>query len=435
MWRKLLLILMIGIGVLQASSAQAGVMPKDSSEQFEITFWDSIKDSSYSSDYEAYLKAYPNGRFAALAHARIDRLRTATSAVPGAASPVAPTVSSPSHAASTPPAAAGAAPSNNAAHPPSTPTPTPQPNASTQAPAAHAPAPTPVPVPVPAPAPAPAHAAANQANTPSSSPTPTPSPAPSASARTPATQPPTATEHVGANESKDCAACPIVVTVQPGAFTMGNNTGDPSERPAHRVTIGQGFAIGKFPVTVEQWNACADAGACPKLSADTNAIKTNPARDLSWEEAQVYIKWLSKTTGKTYRLPTEAEWEYADRGGTTTRYWWGDQMKKGMTNCKDCGDPWRADGPSDANAFPPNPLGLYDMNGGVWEWVADCWQTTYKGAPADGRIWDDPACVARVIRGGSWREGGDYMTSTTRFKYSPSVRQSQNGFRVARDLK
>lgn len=428
MWRKLLLILMIGIGVLQASSAQAGVMPKDSSEQYEITFWDSIKDSSYASDYEAYLKAYPNGRFATLAHARIERLRTTASAVPGAAPPAAPAATAPPHAASNAPAPANAAPSNNAAHAPSTPAPAPAPNASTQAPAPRAAAPASAPAAAP---PAPSPSPANQANTSS------PSPAPAAPAAThaPAGQAPASAEHVGANDTKDCANCPIVVTVQPGAFTMGNNSGDPSERPAHRVTIGQGFAIGKFPVTVEQWNACADAGGCPKLSPETNTIKTNPARDLSWEDAQQYLKWLSKTSGKTYRLPTEAEWEYADRGGTSTHYWWGDAMKKGMANCKDCGDPWRADGPSDANAFPANPLGLYDMNGGVWEWVADCWQNTYKGAPADGRAWDDAACVARVIRGGSWREGGDYMTTTTRFKYSPSVRQSQNGFRVARDLK
>jgi formylglycine-generating enzyme required for sulfatase activity len=396
MWRNLLLILVIGTGVLQGTAAQAGVMPKDSSEQYEITFWDSIKDSTYASDYEAYLKAYPNGRFATLAHARIERLRTAASAPSGGAAP---------SAAPAPHASASAA----VAPPPSGTQATAQPVTPpvTQAGSTH---------------PVPAHAAASAAAAPVSAP---------ASGNAPSA----ASEHAGANESRDCAACPIVVTLPPGAFTMGNNTGDPSERPAHRVTIGQPYAIGKFPVTVEQWNACVDGGGCPKLSADSNAIKTNPARDLSWDDAQQYLKWLGKLSGKTYRLPTEAEWEYADRGGTTTRYWWGDQIRKGMANCKDCGDPWRADGPSDANAFPANPFGLYDMNGGVWEWVADCWQNTYKGAPADGRAWDDAACGARVIRGGSWREGGDYMTTTTRFKYSASVRQSQNGFRIARDAK
>jgi formylglycine-generating enzyme required for sulfatase activity len=239
---------------------------------------------------------------------------------------------------------------------------------------------------------------------------------------------------VAAGESKDCAACPIMVPIQPGSFTMGNNADDPSEKPPHHVTVGAPFAIGKYEVTVEQWNACADANACPRLSSETNSIKNAPARDLSWDDAQLYVKWLSKVTGKPYRLPTEAEWEYADRGGTTSRYWWGDQMRKGVANCSNCGDPYHKEGPEPVGSFAANPRGLYDMNGGVWEWVSDCWHNSYQSAPADGRSWDAPGCNMRVIRGGSWREGNDYMLTSTRFKYSQSVRQSQNGFRVAKDL-
>ncbi|MDR8396401.1 SUMF1/EgtB/PvdO family nonheme iron enzyme [Paraburkholderia dioscoreae] len=353
-----------------------GILPKDSSEQYEITFWNSIKDSNYPADYEAYLKAYPNGRFATLAHARIDRLRAAaTSNAPSAATPAAPSVA---------PAPQAARP----APPPSVPPP--KPTAS-----------------------APALATPPAATV----------------AQKPVTHAPVA------GESRDCATCPIMIAVPAGSFSMGSSTDDPSEKPVHHVTIGAPFAIGKYEVTVDQWNSCVAANACQKLTPESNTSKAAPARDLSWDDAQQYVKWLSRTTGKPYRLPTEAEWEYADRGGTTTAYWWGDQMRKGNANCKDCGDPWHKEGPEAAGSFAPNPLGLYDMNGSVWEWTADCWHNSYQGAPADGHAWDNPGCDMRVIRGGSWREGGGYMLSATRFKYSSGVRQSQDGFRVVKDLK
>ncbi|WP_408497109.1 formylglycine-generating enzyme family protein [Paraburkholderia xenovorans] len=226
-----------------------------------------------------------------------------------------------------------------------------------------------------------------------------------------------------------------MIALPAGSFSMGNANDDPSEKPVHHVSIGAPFAIGKYEVTVEQWNACVAANACQKLTPESNTNKAAPARDISWDDAQTYVKWLSKTTGKSYRLPTEAEWEYADRGGTTTQYWWGDQMRKGNANCKDCGDPWHKEGPEAVGSFAPNPFGLYDMNGSVWEWVGDCWHNSYQGAPADGHAWDSPGCDMRVIRGGSWREGGSYMLSATRFKYSAGVRQSQDGFRVVKDLK
>jgi len=379
-----------------------GLLPKDSNEQYEITFWNSIKDSNYPADYEAYLKAYPDGRFATLAHARIDRLRAAaasnaTVGAAPAASPVAPAAKS-SQASQ----AATVAPATRT-------TTTAQASAAT---------------------PAPAH------TTPASPAQPAPSAPPPAAAATAAplvqktvAHPPTA------GEIRDCATCPIMIAIPAGSFAMGSNTDDPSEKPVHHVSIGASFAIGKYPVTVEQWNACVAANACQKLTPESNTNKAAPARDLSWDDTQQYVKWLAKTTGKPYRLPTEAEWEYADRAGTTTAYWWGEQMRKGTANCKDCGDPWHKEGPESVGSYMPNPLGLYDMNGGVWEWTADCWHNSYQGAPADGHAWDSPACEMRVIRGGSWREGGNYMLSATRFKYSAGVRQSQDGFRVVKDLR
>ena len=350
-----------------------GILPKDSSEQYEITFWNSIKDSNYPADYEAYLKAYPNGRFATLARARIDRLRA--TAAPNA--PAAPQAARPIAPASAPPAQD---------HPRAAAPPTP------------------------------------------GATTPTP-PSAATVAQKPATHP------SGADGNRDCATCPQMVAVPAGSFAMGSSTDDPSERPVHHVTVSAPFAIGQYEVTVEQWNACVAANACQKLTPESNANKAAPARDLSWDDAQQYVKWLSKVTGKPYRLPTEAEWEYADKAGTTTAYWWGDQMRTGNANCKDCGGPWHKEGPESVGSFAPNPLGLYDMNGSVWEWTADCWHNNYQGAPADGHAWDNPGCEMRVIRGGSWREGGSYMLTATRFKYSAGVRQSQDGFRVVKDLK
>jgi formylglycine-generating enzyme required for sulfatase activity len=225
-----------------------------------------------------------------------------------------------------------------------------------------------------------------------------------------------------------------LVSLPAGSFMMGGNGGDPSEKPAHRVAINAPFAIGKTEVTVEQWNACVAANACTRLAGAASAPNL-PARDLSWDDAQAYLKWLSAQSGKPYRLPTEAEWEYAARGGSASRYWWGEQMRPGMANCKECGEPWHQDAPAAVASFAANPYGLHDMNGSVWEWVSDCWHNNYKGAPADGRSWDDAYCSSHVIRGGSWREGASYMPVTTRFHYDSSVRHSQNGFRVARDVK
>ena len=347
-----------------------GVLPKDSAEQVELTFWDSVKDSSHASDYEAYLQAYPNGRFAALARARIERLKAAA---PKAEAPKA----------------------------------------------------------APAPAPVPEKPRPPVSRRPADAPPATPPAAPAEPAR--AASGPSLLQKAG-TDIRDCPACPVLTVIAPGTFTMGSNTSDPSEKPPRRVTIDAPFAIGRTEVTVEQWNACVDAGACPRTTDAARAPNT-PARDISWDDAQLYLKWLTKVSGKPYRLPTEAEWEFAARGGTSSRYWWGDDMRRGSANCKDCGEPWQADGPAPVASFAANAYGLHDMNGSVWEWVEDCWHSTYKNAPADARAWTESFCPVHVIRGGSWRDGASYMPATTRFKYDGSVRHSQNGFRVARDVK
>lgn len=368
-----------------ASYQLAGVLPKNSAEQFELAFWNSVKDSKQVSDYEAYLKAYPNGRFAPLARARIAQLRAAAppAKVQQAQPPPAPAEPK---AAESPPAA-----SKPVAPKPAAPRPV-EPKPAEPKPAAEA---------------APARAGAK--------------PVPGSAGAVAAV--------------KDCDSCPVMAAIYPKPFTMGSNSSDPSERPAHQVALQTPFAIGKYEVTVDQWKQCVKASVCPDIPSSANAAGNLPMRDVSWDEAQLYLKWLSTISGHAYRLPTEAEWEYAARGGTTTKYWWGDKMKGGNSSCKGCGLPWQEDSPPPAGSFVANPFGLYDMNGSVWEWVADCWHPSYKGAPTDGSAWAEPNCQSRVIRGGSWREDGSYMLSTTRFKYDASVRQSQNGFRVARTLK
>lgn len=364
-------------GPFQPPVQLAGVVPKNSAEQFEMTFWESIKDSTHVSDYEAYLKAYPKGKFVALAHARIDRLRAA--------------------------AAKGAAPAEAAA-------------------AGKASRPSPVA----------AKVAREVDKAPATRPEPK-APAPAVVAAAPVAAAGPAAKAAG--EITDCQACPVLIAIPAGSFTMGSNVSDPSEKPAHTVTVATPFAIGKYEVTVAQWNACADANACARASQASNPSPASPVRDVSWDDAQVYVKWLATTSGKPYRLPTEAEWEYAARAGTGTRYWWGEQMSVGKANCKDCGPPWRADTPGKAGSFAANPWGLYDVNGSVWEWVSDCWHNSFKDAPSDAKAWEAPNCSVRVIRGGSWREGAAYMVSSSRFKYDASVRHAQNGFRVARNLK
>ena len=369
-----------------------GILPKDSA--YELAFWESIKDSTHASDYEAYLEAYPNGRFVALARSRIERLRATAPKGEAPSEPTRPAPATEAAPKQVQPATATKAPKLVRPEPASKAPKRVQPLPATKEPEPIRPA----------------------AGIPASPEKPSVAP-------------------VGVSEFKDCPMCPALIGLPRGTFTMGSNADDATERPAHGVSIGEPFAIGKYEVTVEQWNNCVDAGACPQVSTDASRTNSTPVRDVSWDDAQQYVKWLSKVSGKAYRLPTEAEWEYAERGGTSTRYWWGEQMRTGNANCKGCAEPWRQDGPANVGSFAANPYGLYDMNGSVWEWVSDCWHNSYKEAPADGRSWDKQDCRVRVIRGGSWRDGPSYMLSSTRFKYDASVRYSQNGFRVARSLK
>jgi formylglycine-generating enzyme required for sulfatase activity len=211
-----------------------------------------------------------------------------------------------------------------------------------------------------------------------------------------------------------------------GSFAMGSDD-DPSEKPIHRVTL-KPFAIGKFPITTREWNACAAAKACPFVATTRDDA---PITNVSWNDAKQFTAWLAQATQKEYRLPSEAEWEYAARGGTRTKYWWGDQLQLGMVNCRNCLDAPVGEQPAKVGSFKPNPFGLHDMGGSVDQWVEDCWSKNHQGAPTDGSPRLDGDCLSRVIRSGSWRNDALSARSASRDRYDAVVRYPTHGFRVA----
>ncbi|MEH2473547.1 formylglycine-generating enzyme required for sulfatase activity/class 3 adenylate cyclase [Nitrobacteraceae bacterium AZCC 2161] len=242
---------------------------------------------------------------------------------------------------------------------------------------------------------------------------PQPQPAPLVAPATPPITPPSVRE-------------PEMVALRGGSFAMGSND-DISEKPIHQVTI-KPFAMSKYPITVREWNECAAAKACGFVASGKDDA---PVTNVSWSDAKQFVAWLAGVTRKAYRLPTEAEWEYAARGGTQTKYWWGDQFQSGMANCKNCTDIAAAEQPVKIGSFKPNPFGLYDMGGGIDQWVEDCGHKNYQGAPLDGSAWVESDCVSHVIRSGSWKNDARYVRPANRDSYDTNVRYPTHGFRVA----
>src|SRR5215469_8418604 len=159
-----------------------------------------------------------------------------------------------------------------------------------------------------------------------------------------------------------------MASIPGGTFAMGSDD-DPSEKPIHHVTV-KPFAISKYPITVRDWNACVAAKSCTYIPTGKDDA---PVANISWSDAQQFVEWLSKVTQKPFRLPSEAEWEYAARGGTRTKFWWGDQPRFGMASCRNCSDASGNNQLVKVGSFTPNPFGLYDMGGTVDQWVEDCW--------------------------------------------------------------
>jgi formylglycine-generating enzyme required for sulfatase activity len=313
----------------------------------ELAFWETIKDSQDPLEFEAYLAAYPDGRFARLAEIRI---RSLNGQPPGD-----------TEDATTPPEPTRNAEADTADQPTNVVTTTPQ------------------------------------------------------------------------GSFRDCDLCPLMVTVPAGTYLMGSDRHRPEEKPRHEVTFAEPFAIGVHEVTLAEWDACLREGGC-RFSPEEGAGSQLPVGNVSWDDAQAYTAWLSNKTGQSYRLPTEAEWEYAAGGGTTTAFWWGEDAGTDNANCSDCGSRRDPTGPSPVGSFAPNPFGLHDVHGNLWEWTMDCVNRSYEGAPADGSAWLRGDCVARMLRGGSWKLESEYMRTTRRNHYDRDVRYYLHGFRVARSL-
>jgi formylglycine-generating enzyme required for sulfatase activity len=232
---------------------------------------------------------------------------------------------------------------------------------------------------------------------------------------------------------RDCPQCPELVLIPAGSFNMGSTEVFSFEGPVHRVSIGKPFYIGRYEVTFEEWDACVNDRGCTYRPDDAGAGRgRRPVSDLDWNDAKTYVTWLSQKTGKTYRLPTESEWEYAARAATTSAYPWGRSVDKDRANCSGCTSEPHPNA-IEVGSFKPNAFGVYDMAGNTAEWVEDCWSEGYRGAPADGSASVKPGCRERVIRGGSYSNDPKYLRSAARFKYDYNVRYPSNGLRVVRE--
>jgi formylglycine-generating enzyme required for sulfatase activity len=232
---------------------------------------------------------------------------------------------------------------------------------------------------------------------------------------------------------KDGSQGPEMVVVPVGEFQMGSvqGSGAAAEQPVHTVHINKPFAIGRYPITFAEYDQFASA-TNRELPGDKGWGRgRQPVINVSWTDAVKYANWLSLQTGKRYRLPSEAEWEYAARAGTDTAYWWGDEVQPGVANFYGSDSRWGGKQTSPVGSFPANPFGLHDTAGNVWELIQDTWHDNYDQAPTDGSAWEEGNGGRLVIRGGSWGNGPEYLRSSFRNRDTADDRNTNIGFRLA----
>jgi len=226
---------------------------------------------------------------------------------------------------------------------------------------------------------------------------------------------------------------PLMVHLQGGRYTMGRDTPDaPDAGPAHEVDVPP-FLIGATEVTFADYDHFVRATGRRAPRDYGWGRGQRPVIDVSWHDARAYAQWLSRQTGEAYRLPSEAEWELAARGGADSSYWWGGYPETGRAACFDCGSRWDNRSTAPVASFAANPFRLYDTAGNAAEWVADCYRPSYSGAPTDGSAREARGCDYRVIRGGAFSRPASSMRSFARNRLAPTVRLNMVGFRIARD--
>jgi len=231
------------------------------------------------------------------------------------------------------------------------------------------------------------------------------------------------------------SAGPEMIALRGGSYRRGDlqGDGDSDEKPAKSVTL-KPYAIGLYEVSFDEYDRFCESTGRDKPDDEDAGRGQRPVVNVNWDSAREYTDWLSRQTGAGYRLPTDAEWEYAARGGTDTRYWWGQKIGETNANCSGCGGLWDGQMASRIGRFPANPYGLHDTAGNVFEWVEDCWYNSFEQAPEDGSALQRPDCVMRVIRGGAWSFPPEEVRSANRWRDFHSRRSDDTGFRLVRDL-
>jgi formylglycine-generating enzyme required for sulfatase activity len=244
----------------------------------------------------------------------------------------------------------------------------------------------------------------------------------------------------------DCSNCPEMVVVPAGKFIMGSPDAEqghnPDESPRHSVAFAFQFAVGRFAVTFDEWDACVAEDGCNGYKPADHGWGRGrrPVTNVSWDDAKAYVAWLSKKTGKPYRLLSEAEREYVTRAGTTSAFWWGSSMSTSQANFD--GDFTYGDGTTGeyrgktvaVESFSPNPWGLYQVHGNSYDWVEDCYHDSYRGSPSDGSAWISEDCSFHVARGGSWIDDPRSLRSAYKLRLAAATRFRDLGFRVGRNL-